>query len=154
MQDAHSRKSSFSLRQVTPTTCVPPSVTHAVFRNALGYELWGMRLSTSKAMLVFVPEQLAVQWVFIYISSFQIVLGAKVGRDGVWGRSWGRGSAVSNRVWLEQKSLRKKENHYFKSIKTYGEAHCWQSSKQTFLKGKLLSWSVNRAVGWWYHNSN
>lgn len=62
---------------------MPPSVTHAVFRNALGYELWGMCLSTSKATLVFVPEQLAVQSVFIYISGFQIVLGAKVGEG--WG---------------------------------------------------------------------
>lgn len=35
--------------ETSDTIRVPPSVTHAVFRNTLGCELWGIFLSTSKA---------------------------------------------------------------------------------------------------------
>lgn len=79
-------KEELLFAETSDTIRVPPSVTHAVFRNTLGCELWGMFLSTSKAMLMFVTEHLAVQYVFIYIPGFQRVLGgasleATVGKE-------------------------------------------------------------------------
>lgn len=54
-------KEELLFAETSDTIRGPPSVTHAVFRNALGCELWGMFLSTSKVMLMFVTEHLAMQ---------------------------------------------------------------------------------------------